>query len=101
MWRSRNILRTVLELIGHNPGMLLAVRFDAWNRYRRCTSLMWLSCWCDVTRGWPERWQYLVLPDCLKRLNNDCIVLRWTPKCLATMFCGIMNVSENMWSWKG
>jgi hypothetical protein len=34
---SRSLLRTVLELIGRNPGMLLAVRFDVWNRFRRCT----------------------------------------------------------------
>jgi hypothetical protein len=87
MWRSRSLFRTVLELIGRNPGMFLAVRLDVWNRFRRYTSLMWLSCWCDVTCGRPERWQSLVLPDCLKCLNNDCIVLRWTPKCLATMFC--------------
>jgi hypothetical protein len=40
---SRSLLRTVLELIGRNPGMLLAVRRDVWHRFRRCTSLMWLS----------------------------------------------------------
>jgi hypothetical protein len=78
MWRSRSLLRTVLELLGRNPGMLLAVRFDIWNRYRRCTSRMWLSCWCDVTRGRPERWRSLVLSDCLRRLNNDCIEIQKT-----------------------
>jgi hypothetical protein len=31
---SRSLLRTVLELVGRNPGMLLAVRFDVWNRFR-------------------------------------------------------------------
>ena len=82
MWRSRRLLRTVLELIGRNPVMLLAVRLDFWNRSRRCTSLMWLSCLWDVTR-----WRSLVLPYCLRLLNNDYIVLRWTPKCLATMCC--------------
>ena len=87
MWRSRSLLRTVIELIGRNSGMLLPVRLDVWHRYRRCTSLMWLSCWCDVTRRRPERSRSLLLPDCLKCLNNDCIVLRWTPKCLTTMFC--------------
>jgi hypothetical protein len=35
--------RTVLELIGRNTKMLLAVRLDVWNQFRRCTSLMWLS----------------------------------------------------------
>jgi hypothetical protein len=45
---SRSLLRTVLELIGRNPGMLLAVRLDVWNRFRRCTSLMWLSWRRDV-----------------------------------------------------
>ena len=55
MWRPRSLLWTVLGLIGYNPGILLAVRFDVWNRSRRCTSLMWLSCWRDVTRGQPER----------------------------------------------
>ena len=55
MWRPRSLLWTVLGLIGYNPGILLAVRFDVWNRSRRCTSLMWLSCWRDVTRGRPER----------------------------------------------
>jgi hypothetical protein len=40
---SRSLLRTVLELIGRNPGMLFAVRLDVWNQFRRCTSLMWLS----------------------------------------------------------
>jgi hypothetical protein len=44
-------IATVLELIGLNPGMLLALRFDVWNRFRRCTSLMWLSRRRDVTRG--------------------------------------------------
>jgi hypothetical protein len=71
----------------NNPWMLLAVRLDVWNRSRRCTSLMWLCCWPDGTHGRPERWRSLVLPDCLQRLNNDCIELRWTPKCLATMCC--------------
>jgi hypothetical protein len=42
---------------------------------------------CDVTRGRPERLWFLVLPDCLNRLHNDSIVLRWQPKCLATTFC--------------
>ena len=83
MWWSRSLLRTVLELISRNLGMLLPGRLDVWNRYRRCTSLMWLSCRCDVTRGRPERWRSLLLPDCLKRLNNDCIVLLWAP----TMCC--------------
>jgi hypothetical protein len=84
---SRSLLRTVLELIGRNSGMLLAVRLDVWNRFRRCTSLMWLSWRRDVTRGWPERLQSLVVPDCLIRLHNDSIVLRWQPQCLATTFC--------------
>ena len=81
MWRSRSLLRTVLELIGRNPVMPFAVlvRLDVWNRSRRCTGFMWLSCWRDIIT--------LVLLDCLKRLNNDCIVFRWTTKCLATMFC--------------
>jgi hypothetical protein len=30
---SRNLLWTVLELIGRNPGMLLAVTLDVWNRF--------------------------------------------------------------------
>ena len=87
MWRSQILLRTVLDLVGLNPGMLLAVRLDFWNRSRRGTSLMWLSCWHDVPRGRPERWLSLVLPDCPTRLNNDCIVLLWTPACPATMLC--------------
>jgi hypothetical protein len=76
-WRSRSLLRTVLELIGRNPEMLLAVRLDVWNLSSRCTRVMWLSCWRDVT----------VLPDCLRRLNNYSIVLRWISKCLVTMCC--------------
>ena len=84
---SRNLLRTVLELIGRNPGMLLAVRLDVWNRFGRCTSLMWKSWRRDVTRGRPERMRSLVLPDCLFRLHNDSIVLRWQPKCIASTFC--------------
>jgi hypothetical protein len=51
---SRSLLRTVLELIGRNPGMLLAVRRDVWNRFIRCTSLMWLSWRRDVPHGRPE-----------------------------------------------
>jgi hypothetical protein len=38
-------------------------------------------------RGRLESWRSLVLPDCLWRINNDSIVLRCTPKCLATMLC--------------
>jgi hypothetical protein len=45
---SRSLLQTVLELIGRNPGMLLAVRLDVCNRFRRCTSLVWL-CLCHST----------------------------------------------------
>ena len=59
---SRSLLRTVLELIGRNPGMLFAVRLDVWNRFPRCTSLMWLSKRRDITRGRPERLRSLVLP---------------------------------------
>jgi hypothetical protein len=46
----RCLLRTVLELISRNPGMLLTVRLDVWNRFRRCTSLMWLYWRRDVIR---------------------------------------------------
>jgi hypothetical protein len=45
-----------------------AVRLDVWNRFCRCTSLMWLSRRRDVTRGRPERLWSLVLPDCLNRI---------------------------------
>ena len=84
---SWSLLRTVRELIGRIPGMVLAVRRDVWNRFRRCTSLMWLSWRHDVPRGRPERLRSLVLPDCLNPFHNDSIVLRWQPKCLATTFC--------------
>jgi hypothetical protein len=80
-------IATVLELIGRNPGILLAVRLDVWNRYGRCTSLMWKFWRRDVTRGRPERMRSLVLPDCLFRLHNNSIVLRWQPKCIASTFC--------------
>jgi hypothetical protein len=88
---SRSLLRTVLELIGLNPGMLLAVRFDIWNHFRRCTSLMGLSWRRDVTRGRPERLWFLVLPDCLNRLHNDSIVLRWQPQCIAKTLWAPLN----------
>jgi hypothetical protein len=88
---SRSLLRTVLELIGRNPGMLFAVRLDVWNRFRRCTSLMWLSRRRDVTRGRPERLRPLVLPDCLNRLHNDSIVLRWQPQCIAKTLWAPLN----------
>jgi hypothetical protein len=88
---SRSLLRTVLELIGRNPGMLFAVRLDVWNRFRRCTSLMWLSRRRDVTRGRPERLRSLVLPDCLNRLHNDSIMLRWQPQCIAKTLWAPLN----------
>ena len=88
---SRSLLRTVLEMIGRNPGMLFAVRLDVWNRFRRCTSLMWLSRRRDVTRGRPERLWSLVLPDCLNRLHNDSIMLRWQPQCIAKTLWAPLN----------
>ena len=88
---SQSLLRTVLELIGRNPGMLFAVRLDVWNRFRRCTSLMWLSRRRDVTRGRPERLRSLVLPDCLNRLHNDSIMLRWQPQCIAKTLWAPLN----------
>ena len=89
---SRSLLRTVLELIGRNPWMLFAVRLDVWNRFRRCTSLMCYHIWRrDVTRGRPERLQSLVLPDCLNRLHNDSIVLRWQPQCIAKTLWAPLN----------
>jgi hypothetical protein len=88
---SRSLLQTVLEMIGRNPGMLFAVRLDVWNRFRRCTSLMWLSRRRDVTRGRSERLRSLVLPDCLNRLHNDSIMLRWQPQCIAKTLWAPLN----------
>jgi hypothetical protein len=88
---SQSLLRTVLELIGRNLGMLFAVRLDVWNRFRRCTSLMWLSRQCDVTRGRPECLQSQELPDCLNRLQNDSIMLRWQPQCIAKTLWAPLN----------
>jgi hypothetical protein len=88
---SRSLLRTVLELIGRNLGMLFAVRLDIWNRFCRCTSLMWLPRRRDVTRGRPERLWSLVLPDCLNRLHNDSIVLRWQPQYIAKTLWAPLN----------
>jgi hypothetical protein len=35
---NTQLIWSSVELIGRNPGMLLAVRLDVWNRFRRCTS---------------------------------------------------------------
>jgi hypothetical protein len=89
MLYSRRRLRAVHGLIGRSPGMQRAVKRADWKRFLRCTSLQWLSCRSDVTWWRIERGQSLVFPDCWNRLHNDCVVFRWTPKCLATVFCAI------------
>ena len=89
---SRSLLQTVLEMIGRNPGMLFCS--ETWcleSIFRRCTSLMWLSRRRDATRGRPERLRSLGLPDCLNRLHNDSIVLRWQPQCIAKTLWAPLN----------
>ena len=86
---SRRQLRTVHELIVRSSGMQRAVKHADWKRFFTCTSLQWLSCRSDVTIWRIECDQSWVSLDCWNRLHNDCMVFRWTPKCLATVFCAI------------
>ena len=54
IWCSRKRLHTVLECIRRNPGMVRAVTLAAWKRLRKCGTLMYWSCPCDVTCGRPD-----------------------------------------------
>jgi hypothetical protein len=48
-YANTQLIWSSVELIGRIPGMLLAVRLDVWNRFRRCTSLMCIRSECTFT----------------------------------------------------
>ena len=79
MWCSRKWLHTVLECIRCNPGMVRAITLAVWKRLRKCVTLMYWSCLCDVTRGCPDRGLSLPLPVVCKRLQRQLMVFRCTP----------------------
>jgi hypothetical protein len=73
MWRSRSLLRTVLELIGRNPRMLLAVRHWRLESISQMHHLVILLAWRHMWTTWtltvpsvfklsktPQQWLYSV-----------------------------------------
>ena len=79
MWCSCKRLCTGLGCIRRNPGMVRAVTLAVWKQLRKCVTLMYWSCLCDVTRGRPDHGLSLPLPVVWKRLQRELMVFRCTP----------------------
>ena len=89
MWRSPSLLRTVLELIGRNPGMFLAVRLDSIPQMHKpyvVILLMWRHTWTTWTltvpsvvrlSKTPQQWLYRVGKNTKMSRDNVLCQSRW------------------------
>ena len=100
MWCSRKMLRTVLGCIRHNYGMVRVVTLAVSKRLRKCVTMMYWSCLCDVTHGRPDRGLSLSLPVVWKRPQRELIVFRCTTNRRATSRWGVPAWIIPMARWR-
>ena len=71
-----------------------------WKRLRKCVTLMYWSCLCDVTRWRSDRGLSLPLHVVWKRLQRELMVFRWTPNRRATSHLGVPAWIIPMARWR-